>query len=78
VTPVDHKRIPVDAVHEDDAAATLKALGIERVLAAGDLKCSICGQPLTPELLGAVRDRGRLDFACTRLDCVRMLSGERE
>lgn len=71
------KKVEIDAIFEEDASAALEALGVLTPLVSGDLNCSVCGQCLDRDSLGAVRQgsNGKLELVCRRLDCVRVLGG---
>ena len=47
----------VKAIHDSDLERVLRRLGLYEKLARGELKCAICGRPLTLDNLGGLYRR---------------------
>jgi len=61
----------VKAVHEYDLGRILKKLGLYERLIGGELRCSVCGRPLTPENVGGLyREGGVVRLVCDDIRCL--------
>ncbi len=61
----------VKAIHDSDLEKVLKKLGLYERLIRGELKCAICGRPLTLENLGGLyRENGEVKLVCNRIECL--------
>ena len=61
----------VKAIHDSDLEKVLKKLGLYERLVRGELKCAICGRPLTLENLGGLyRENGEVKLVCNRIECL--------
>jgi len=61
----------VKAVHDTDLEKVLRKLGLYEKLLNGELRCAICGSPLTLEDLGGLyRMNGEIKLVCGRIQCL--------
>ncbi len=61
----------VKAIHDSDLEKVLKKLGLYERLVRGELKCAICGRPLTLENLGGLyHDNDEVKLVCNRIECL--------
>ncbi len=61
----------VKAIHDSDLERVLKRLGLYEKLLRGELRCAICGRPLTLENLGGLyREDGEVKLVCNRIECL--------
>ena len=61
----------VKAIHDNDLERVLKRLGLYEKLVRGELKCTICGRPLTLENLGGLYKENReIKLVCNRIGCL--------
>jgi len=61
----------VKAIHDSDLERVLRRLGLYEKLVRGELKCAICGRPLTLENLGGLyKENGEVKLVCNRIECL--------
>ena len=61
----------IKAVHDVDLERVLRKLGLYEKLARGELRCAICGRPLTLETLGGLyKENGEIKLVCNRIECL--------
>ena len=61
----------VKAIHDSDLEKVLRRLGLYEKLVRGELKCAICGRPLTLENLGGLyKVNGEVKLVCNRIGCL--------
>jgi len=61
----------VKAIHDSDLERVLERLGLYERLIRGELRCAICGRPLTLENLGGLyRENGEVKLVCNRIECL--------
>jgi len=61
----------VKAIYDSDLEKILKKLGLYERLLKGELKCAICGRPLTLENLGGLyRENGEVKLVCESIQCL--------
>ncbi len=61
----------VKAIHDSDLEKVLKKLGLYEKLVRGELRCTICGRPLTLETLGGLyKENGEVKLVCNRIECL--------
>ena len=61
----------VKAIHDSDLERVLERLGFYERLIRGELRCAICGRPLTLENLGGLyRENGEVKLVCNRIECL--------
>ncbi len=61
----------VKTVHDTDLERVLKKLGLYEKLVRGELRCSICGRPLTLENMGGIyRENGEVKLVCNKIECL--------
>lgn len=65
------RRAQVNAIEEEQLRAVLRSLGVADAYESGELRCSVCAQPVREVGVGSVRmEEGRLVFVCRRLQCM--------
>ena len=61
----------IKAVHDVDLERVLRRLGLYDKLIRGELRCAICGRPLTLENLGGLyKEGGQVKLVCNRIECL--------
>lgn len=69
------RRANVKAVWDSDLVRLLKSVGLFDTLAAGDLRCAICGRQVDLDNFGALfSDSDDVRAACDDLRCVRAVT----
>ena len=59
----------IKAVHDVDLERVLKRLGLYEKLARGELRCAVCGRPLSLENLGGIyKEDGEVKLLCNRIE----------
>jgi hypothetical protein len=60
----------IAAVADEETLAFLDRFGLREAFESGDLRCSICDEPLLKAGLAAARGEGEsVVFVCAKLDC---------
>ena len=72
------EREELPAVHDSDLSDVLAKLGILASLEEGDLRCALCGEPVSTESIGCifVRD-GCVQICCESAHCIRRVTRAR-
>ncbi len=61
----------IKAVHDEDLERVLRKLGLYEKLVRGELRCAICGRPLSPKNLGGLyKENGEIKLVCNRIGCL--------
>ena len=61
----------VKAIHDSDLKKVLRKLRLYEKLTRGELKCAICGCPLTLDNLGGLyRENGEVKLVCNKIKCL--------
>ncbi|NPV30495.1 MAG: hypothetical protein HPY58_12775 [Firmicutes bacterium] len=61
----------INAVYKDDLDKVLVAVGLSSAIDSGQLKCVVCGEPVTRENLGAfVPDGDTVGVCCSNVRCL--------
>lgn len=61
----------IKAVHDVDLERVLKRLGLYEKLARRELRCAVCGRPLSLENLGGIyKENGEVKLVCNRIECL--------
>ena len=61
----------IKAVHDVDLERVLRKLGLYEKLARGELRCAVCGRPLSLENLGGIyKENGEVKLVCNRIECL--------
>jgi hypothetical protein len=61
----------IKAIHDVDLERVLRRLGLYEKLARGELRCAVCGRPLSLENLGGIyKEDGEVKLVCNRIECL--------
>jgi len=61
----------IKAVHDVDLERVLRRLGLYEKLARRELRCAVCGRPLSLESLGRLyKENGEVKLVCNRIECL--------
>ena len=61
----------IKAVHDVDLERVLRRLELYEKLAQGELRCTVCGRPLSLENLGGIyKEDGEVKLVCNSIKCL--------
>ena len=61
----------IKAIHDEDLERVLRRLGLYEKLIRGELRCAICGRPLSPKNIGGLyKENGEIKLVCNRIECL--------
>jgi len=67
-------RLKIPAIHNHDLETVLNDLGILEELLSGQIHCSVCGTPLTPDTIECLYMQGtELKLCCQKIECCNLV-----